>query len=216
MEPNPYLQLQSDQNPYLTAALSREADSHLIQNLLGLVPELLPEPSLGAAQGVYQSALEVSPDSPDAGYTSATGTPQFNPYQSTPAQPIARGQHNVSPDSSSDDSRGNQLTPKKPPVEKPPVETLYRSPEAVLRETARQQQQEQERSQQAAIQQQRLEQEQKQQATAAQHQLELRARAFLRKVNALDPLDSERMWFESFAEHCPSRLAAAIELIKTA
>ncbi len=80
----------------------------------------------------------------------------------------------------------------------------YRSPDEVLQEEAIRQQQEH----QAAIQQKNLERERNK-------QLEAQARAFLKKLDTLDPLNSERMWFESFANSCASRLEAAIEFVKT-
>ncbi len=91
----------------------------------------------------------------------------------------------------------------------------YRSPDEVLQEEATRQQQEQARSRsgaarsrQEAIRQEHLER-------ARTRQLESQARAFLKKLDTLDPLNSDRMWFESFAKSCASRLEAAMEFIET-
>ncbi|MDJ0707738.1 MAG: hypothetical protein QNJ46_31065 [Leptolyngbyaceae cyanobacterium MO_188.B28] len=43
--------------------------------------------------------------------------------------------------------------------------------------------------------------------------LETKARDFLKKIDALDPLDGDRMWFEQYAEKCKSRLEASIDFI---
>jgi hypothetical protein len=77
------------------------------------------------------------------------------------------------------------------------------------------QRQEQERSRQEALKQQQQAQAQAQQAAAKRRQLEIRAQQFLAKLDRMDRFEGDRMWFESFAELCPSRLEAAIEFIQT-
>ena len=217
MSRNPYLKLQSNHNPYLEAAMSREADARMIQKLVQLVPnDVLPyvspeqaTTSSSTPESVYQSALETpapssldlkrnnpvnSSESTSEGQTAAA-------YSSDPvddgAIPLATGTDAVR------DSPGADLHPRRP----------YRSPDVILREEAAAKQREQQRLRQEAIRQQQLQREQERQAAAQRRQLELRAEAFLKTIDALDPLDGERLWFESFAELCASRLEAAMELV---
>ncbi len=212
MSSNPYLELQSNRNPYLEAAMSREADVRVMQKLVRLAPNYVsPEPATSCSpttESVYRSALETpSPSSltlksnQSVNRSESTSEEETAAYSSNPGYdgsiPLATGADAVR------DSPGGGLRQRSP----------YRSPEAVLREEAAARQREQQRLRREAIRQQRLQQEQERQAAEHQRQLELRAGAFLQTIDALDPLDGERMWFESFAELCSSRLEAAMELI---
>ncbi|GBE95557.1 salt stress protein, Slr1339 family [Nostoc cycadae] len=71
--------------------------------------------------------------------------------------------------------------------------------QAAIEELQRQQEREQERIQQEKIKAQQLE------------VLQKKAKEWLKK---LDPLSPEGLWFESFAEGYPSKLAAAIEYLQ--
>ena len=53
------------------------------------------------------------------------------------------------------------------------------------------------------------------QAATQRRYLERQAQQFLRNLEQSDVLEGDRMWFEAFAELCPSRLEAAIEFIQT-
>ncbi|MBO9999844.1 MAG: hypothetical protein J7641_12725 [Cyanobacteria bacterium SID2] len=93
--------------------------------------------------------------------------------------------------------------------------SAYRSPEDVLREEENRKRQERDRLRREEQEKQRLQQEREQQEIRERHQLEERAKAFLKQLDKLDSLDSDRMWFDAFAQLCSSRLEAAIEFVKT-
>jgi|GEM_PF-3913830 len=215
MASNPYLELQSDRNPYLEAAMSRETEARIIQKLAQLVPDSvspeLQSTAPSAVQSVYQSVFEGPV--PSFGDLENGGSTRSDPavYGQTPVSESGRNE-SVDDNSLVDDGSIALETGLGGGRDRNP----YRSPEALLREEAAQLEQEQQQLRQETIRQQKLKQQREQQEAASQRQLKLRAKAFLKKIEALDPLEGERLWFESFAELCSSRLAAAMELVAIA
>ena len=66
----------------------------------------------------------------------------------------------------------------------------------------------------ARLKQEKLEAEAQRRAESERRRIvEAKARDFLKKIDALDPLDGNRMWFEQYAEKCKSRLEASIDFI---
>lgn len=66
----------------------------------------------------------------------------------------------------------------------------------------------------AKIEQEKLEAEARLRAESERRKIvEIKAQEFLSKIDALDPLDSNRLWFEQYAEKCESRLEASIDFI---
>ena len=171
MEPNPYLFPQPEGNPYLSAAIQREADAQTLRALTRLIPH----------------------------------SPTSNPYSS--AFDLTEEIHLPSHDAKAKVSRITPTELKSSP-------SAYQSPQEILHETAKQQQQEQTRLKQAILPKQYQEKEQLRQETEQRQQLESQAKAFLEEIHKLDPLEGDRLWFESFAQHCTSREQAALEFIR--
>ena len=208
MTDNPYLELQSDRNPYLylEAAMSREAEARMIRKLARLVPDSV-SPELQstapvADRSVYQSALEGPVTSFSDRENDGAARSGLASYGQTP---VSKYDSNEGIDEGSivletGLDGGRDRNP-------------YCSPETLRRgETA----QGEPKQQHLTRQQHPLEQQPGQQISTCQSRLKIRARAFLKKIEALDPLEGERLWFESFAALCSSRLEAAMELVAIA
>ena len=134
-------------------------------------------------------------------YISLTDSSDYKTTQLQPSSDLASYSAPVSPPMTS--SSGDR--PLSSPA--PPSQSPYHSPQEAW--------QAQVEARQAALRQQQLAQAQARQAAAKRRQLELRAQQFLARLDKRNTLEGDRMWFEAFAELCPSRLEAAIEFIQT-
>lgn len=225
----PQYEIAQNSNSQLNSASSKSASSKVARlpyqsaqaTEQPITPAAQPKPSTYKSPGkrqkrAYQSGqleIDLSGSQTQAEISDQTSPPQSNPTQAT-TQATAQ--------SSDYTTRISQALPAPKPFAKPvsnntnhSTTSHYRSPAEVLKEEAERQRQEQEQLRLAALQQQQAQQRQQQEAAIRRSRLEDQAKAFLEKLNELDPLDEERMWFESFADHCHDRLEAAIEFIAT-
>ena len=193
-----------------------------------IAPDTLPE----AAQNINTHPVEARDTPSDSGYLSATDTktpfnhssrtsgsnyasvadssaftapaePQHQPLRppslgsqslsSTSLGSTSLGSTSSSSQSSNSQSSNSHTTAKQPNQQ-------YCSPQETWQAEKVRQQQAQAAEAQAATQ---------------RRYLERQAQQFLRNLEQSDVLEGDRMWFEAFAELCPSRLEAAIEFIQT-
>ncbi len=208
---NPYLHPQPDrENPYLTAIQTKPQSLPRLTRLTDLITD--PE-SFSAEEdesvGGYRSALPPSDLDPTSGgqpYRSALEDPPIRSV-SDPATPAESSPGSNSPDltvSSDPDVFTAKRSDPQP----------YRSPDVILQEQAQRHRLEQERLQQEAIRQRQIEAKRQRQAAEHQRQLRSQAQAFLQKLEKLDPLEGERLWFEDLATSYPNRLEAAIDFVQ--
>lgn len=178
-----------------------------------IAPDTLPE----AAQNTKTRPVEARDTPSNSGYLSATDTkPPFSHSNYTTSgsnyasvtdssafTASAEPQHQpLRPPSSGSQSLSSQSASSQTIAKQPhsPHPQSYCSPQETWQaEKVRQQQ-----AQAAAA-----------QAATQRRHLEKRAQQFLLSLEQSDVLEGDRMWFEAFAELCPSRLEAAIEFIQT-
>lgn len=213
MTTNPDSSPQPEENPYLKVARANAAAAQVLQNLNQLVPEMpeaappaeaaAPAPSLPPQGNLLPQTRSRTP------YVSAfeTPPPQTNRLP-TQTRKAARSEYVPASELSA------KLTPADTETSGFPASAApnpYQSPQATGQAKQAQRRQLQQQAEAAAVQRRQAETE----ATTKRRLLEKQAQQFLDKLDNHEAAECDRLWFEAFAELCPSRLDAAIEFIQT-